>query len=81
MLICRANGKRYIGKSNNIKRRLNEHRLGKSFAPVICKAIAKYGWDEFDKVVLEFCPVEELDEKEIDYIAKLKPEYNSSKSL
>ena len=76
MLTCRANGKRYIGKSNNIKRRLNEHRLGKSFAPLICKAIAKYGWDAFDKTVLEFCSVEELDEKEIYYIAKLKPEYN-----
>ena len=79
MLTCRVNGKRYIGKSNNIKRRLNEHRLGKSYSPVICKAIAKYGWDAFDKTVLEFCPVEELDDKEIHYIAKLKPEYNLSK--
>ena len=76
MLKCRVNSKRYIGQSINIKRRLNEHKNCKSFAPVICKAIAKYGWDAFDKVVLEFCPVEELDEKEIDYIAKLKPEYN-----
>ena len=79
MLICRVNGKRYIGQSNNIRRRLNEHRLGKSYSPVICKAIAKYGWDAFDKTVLEFCPVEELDDKEIYYIAELKPEYNLSK--
>ena len=79
MLTCRVNGKRYIGKSNNIKRRLNEHRLGKSYSPVICKAIAKYGWDAFDKTVLEFCPVEELGEKEIYYIAKFQPEYNLSK--
>ena len=79
MLICRVNGKRYIGQSKNIRRRLNEHRRGKSFAPVICKAIAKYGWDAFDKTVLEFCPIEELDEKEIYYIAELKPEYNLSK--
>ncbi len=28
---------------------------------------------------MEFCPVEELDEKEIYYIAELKPEYNLSK--
>lgn len=76
MLTCRVNGKRYIGQSINIKRRLNEHRLGKSYSPIICKAIAKYGWDAFDKTVLEFCPVEQLDEKEIQYIAELKPEYN-----
>lgn len=79
MLKCRVNGKRYIGKSNNIKRRLNEHKNCKSFAPLICKAIAKYGWDAFDKTVLEFCPVEELDEKEMHYIAELKPEYNLAK--
>ena len=78
MLKCRVNGKRYIGQSKNIKRRLNEHKNCKSFAPLICKAIAKYGWDAFDKTVLEFCPVEELDEKEIYYIAELKPEYNLS---
>lgn len=76
LLVCKANGKRYIGQSKNIKRRLNEHKRCQSFAPVICKAIEKYGWDAFDKIVLEFCPVEELDEKEIYYIAELKPEYN-----
>jgi group I intron endonuclease len=58
---------------------LNQHRRGKSSSPIICNAIAKYGWDAFDKTVLEFCPVEELDEKEIYYIAELKPEYNLSK--
>lgn len=76
LLVCKANGKRCIGQSKNIKRRLNEHKRCQSFAPVICKAIEKYGWDAFDKIVLEFCPVEELDEKEIYYIAELKPEYN-----
>lgn len=79
MLVCRVNGKRYIGQSKNIRRRMNEHRRGKGFAPLVCKAIAKYGWDAFDKTVLEFCPIEELDEKEIHYIAELKPEYNLSK--
>ena len=79
MLTCRVNGKRYIGQSINIKRRLNEHKKDKSFAPIISRAVAKYGWDAFDKTVLEFCPVEKLDEKEIYYIAKLKPEYNLSK--
>ena len=76
MLTCRVNGKRYIGQSTNIKRRLNEHKWKKRCTSIISKAIAKYGWDVFDKTVLEFCPVEELDEKEIQYIAELKSEYN-----
>lgn len=79
MLTCKVNGKRYIGQSNNIKRRMNEHKSRKSNSLIISKAIAKYGWDAFDKTVLEFCPVEELDEKEIYYIAELKPEYNLAK--
>ena len=79
MLTCRVNGKRYIGQSKNIKRRLSEHKRNKRCTSIISKAIAKYGWDAFDKTVLEFCPVEELDEKEIYYIAKLKPEYNLAK--
>ena len=79
MLTCKVNGKRYIGQSNNIKRRMNEHRRCQSCTPIISRAIAKYGWDAFDKTVLEFCPVEELDEKEIHYIAELKPEYNLAK--
>lgn len=79
MLTCRVNGKRYIGQSINIRRRLNDHKWNKCCTSIISKAIAKYGWDAFDKTVLEFCPVEELDEKEIQYIAELKPEYNLSK--
>ena len=79
MLTCRINGKRYIGKSKNIRRRLNEHKRCQSFAPIISKAIAKYGWDAFDKEILEVCSIEELDEKEIYYIAKIQPEYNLAK--
>ena len=76
MLTCKINGKRYIGQSINIKRRMNEHRRGKSFAPIISKAIAKYGWENFEKEILEECNKEELDEREIYYIAKYSPEYN-----
>ena len=79
MLTCRVNGKRYVGQSNNIRRRLNEHKSVRDCKTVISRAIAKYGWDAFDKIVLEFCPVEEPDKKEIYYIAELKPEYNLSK--
>ena len=79
MLVCRVNGKRYIGQSNNIRRRMNEHKSVRSCTSIISKAIAKYGWDAFDKEILEVCPIDELDDKEIYYIAKLKPEYNLAK--
>ena len=76
MLTCKVNGKRYIGQSINIKRRLVEHEKGKSGAPIISKAIAKYGWENFENEVLEECTKEELNEREIYYIAKYSPEYN-----
>ena len=76
MLTCKVNGKRYIGQSKNIRRRLLEHRKCKSFAPVISKAIKKYGWENFDKELLEQCSIDELNNREIYYIARYKPEYN-----
>lgn len=79
VLTCRVNGKRYIGQSIDIKRRWNEHRKCKSFAPMISKAIKKYGWENFDKEILEVCSKEKLDEREIYYIAKYSPEYNLTK--
>ncbi|MBR4903733.1 MAG: GIY-YIG nuclease family protein [Selenomonadaceae bacterium] len=81
MLTCRINGHRYIGQSKNIPRRFSEHksRGGKAKARLpISRAINKYGWENFDKAILELCPVERLSEKEIYYIATLKPEYNIS---
>lgn len=48
-------GKVYIGQSKNIKRRWNTHKqyavLGYTDS-YIHKAIAKYGWDAFDKEIL-----------------------------
>ena len=82
MLTCKVNGKRYIGQSKNIKRRLNEHKndaKNHRFDVPIHRAIRKYGWENFDKIVLKFCPVERLDECEIYYIARINPEYNISK--
>lgn len=80
MLTCRINGHSYIGQSQNIRRRMWEHKhqRNKPHLP-ISRAIKKYGWENFDKEILEFCPIEELDEKEIFYIETLSPEYNVSK--
>lgn len=80
MLTCKINGHSYIGQSQNIKRRMWEHKHQRNMPHLpISRAIKKYGWENFDKEILEFCPVEELDEKEIFYIETLSPEYNISK--
>ena len=55
---------------------MTEHQKCKSYAPVISRVIAKYGWENFEKEILELCTETELDEKEIYYIEKYKPEYN-----
>ena len=78
MLTCKVNGKSYIGQSQNIAKRLRSHKSNKHkyHNYIIKNAISKYGWENFDKTVLEFCPVEKLDEREIFWIAKYQPEYN-----
>ena len=58
----KSNGKSYIGQSNDIKRRINEHQGKRDLA--IDQAIQKYGIDAFDYEVLEECSLEELDERE-----------------
>lgn len=76
------NNRQYVGASNNIKRRYSEHispkRKNLPFA--IYKAFKKYGIENFKFEVLEIvedCNI--LFQKEIYWIAKLKPRYNHNK--
>lgn len=69
----------YIGQSKNIEKRWKDHiKTAKENKnrTVLQKAFCKYGVDNFTFEILEKCPTDKLDEKEIFYIAKLKPEYN-----
>ena len=73
----KINGKSYIGQSNNIKRRFKEHkRIAKETNKSLKQAYKKYGAENFEYTILEKCELERLDEREIYYIKKLKPEYN-----
>ena len=73
----KVNGKSYIGQSNNIERRLKEHKyISSESNKSLKRAYKKYGKDNFEFSILEECKLEELDEKEIYYINTLKPEYN-----
>ncbi len=61
------NGKSYIGQSNDIERRFQEHKTKKDIPIEV--AIQKYGVDAFTFEVLEECQLNELDEREIYWIA------------
>lgn len=64
-------GKKYVGQSIDIGRRMVEHSKGKEpFA--IGRAISKYGWDSFEVEVLELCDRESLNEREIAWIEQLR---------
>lgn len=73
----KINNKIYIGQSNNIKRRKNEHRCIKHETnQSLKKAYIKYGLENFEFEVLEKCKLEELNGKEKYWIELLKPQYN-----
>ena len=71
----KENGKSYIGQSNDIKRRFQEHKTKKDIP--IELAIQKYGVDAFDFEILEECELSELDTKEVYWIAY----YNTFKGI
>ena len=71
----KSNGKSYIGQSNDIERRLIEHKY-KTDIPVEL-AIQKYGIEAFDYEIIEECSLEQLDEREKYWIAH----YNTFKGF
>lgn len=62
----------------NIKRRWREHKKvilepeSASYNYPLYRAFRKYGLENFSFEVLEECPLEELNEKEIKYISEYK---------
>jgi group I intron endonuclease len=75
----KVNGKRYIGRSNNIDRRFAEHKSEcniKKNNP-LANDFKIYTVNSFDFSIIEIVQSESvLDEREIYWIAKLNPEYN-----
>ena len=71
----KENGKSYIGQSNDIDRRFQEHKTKTDI--LIESAIQKYGVDAFTYEVLEECSLDQLDEREIYWIAH----YNTYKGF
>ena len=69
----KINGKNYVGQTTRtLNERIAEHRS--CIKTAIGKAIQKYGWENFEVVVIEECTtIEQLNEREKFWIAK----YNS----
>ena len=83
LLTNTLNGKRYIGSSINLGRRLSfyysdthmRHVLQRS-TMLIYLSILKYGIKSFRLDIVEYCDISILHQRETYYIEKLNPEYN-----
>lgn len=68
------NGKYYIGQSKDIEYRWKQHKSrlknNKHENKHLQNSYNKYGFENFEYVLLEECDIEELDRKEILYITK-----------
>lgn len=64
-----ADGKCYIGQSNDIHRRLQEHQRGTRTDCPIDVAISLYGRDAFSYEIVEECSIEQLNERESYWIS------------
>ena len=73
----KINGKKYIGQTNNFRRRMTQHKNdsqnpnAREYSTAIGAAIRKYGWENFEnKIIFEANDDEKdlINEKEIYYI-------------
>ena len=84
-IINQARGHIYIGSSKHIAMRWASHRTllrnGKHYSSRIQRAWNKYGGEQFQFVILAFCPEDDLITVEQQYIDALKPVYNMMKTV
>ena len=73
------NKKIYVGQTIQFEKRMNHHRHSKQ--PGVDAAIRKYGWENFSVEILEECPEEMLDEREIFWIAELNSMFPNGYNL
>ena len=75
----KTNKKVYIGQSINIRKRKWEHEHGLNSQQYIDKSIRKYGINNFDFQIIEYCDVNKADERErywIKYYNSYENGYN-----
>lgn len=83
-IINKIDGKCYIGSSNNVKKRLYEHKRvllkNKHHSILLQRAVNKHGIENFDFQLIEECDENMLIESEQKYFDEFKPEYNIAKT-
>lgn len=63
--ITNPNGKVYIGQSVNLKKRLNNYKnLKCEGQPALYRSLVKYGFENHEFKVIEYCDIEKLNERE-----------------
>ena len=73
--ITSPNNREYVGKTYDLRKRINCHKSAarrKEDSIILLNSIRKYGWDAHILEVIEECPDELLNEREIFWIAELK---------
>lgn len=76
------NGKCYIGQSKDLVKRMNSHKttafdpLSHSYNNHLYRAIRKYGLENFSFDIIEYCKIEELNEKEKMWIEHYNSFFN-----
>ena len=81
MIVNTVTGDFYIGSSKDVKHRWALHKipytLNKYQSNPMYHDMKKYGVDSFEFQILEEVEIEQLKEKEQQFIEKLKPTYNN----
>ena len=72
-ITCIINDKPYVGRTRQkFEVRIRQHKSkSKNATTALGAAIRKYGWENFTAEIIEVCPVEMLNEREIYWIKKL----------
>lgn len=80
VIINTLNNKIYIGSTNNLYGRLKCHfnklASNKHVSPHLQNSYNKYGKNNFSYLILEYCGIDLLEQREQFYCNLLKPEYN-----
>ena len=79
-IINKVNGKSYIGSSVRLNKRWKRHltdlKCNVHHSLALQRAFHKYGYNNFEFIILENCEEDKLLEREQYYLDSLKPEYN-----
>jgi len=69
----------YVGQSVNIYRRVSEHFNDMRNHRVKRRTVqpSRYGIFEFDRVLVRFVPVDDLDREELELIQRYQPQHNT----